>query len=508
MKRNRILYLVMAVLLLFTGCSRDMQSAVTDEDKEELPYTYTYQEGVRYRLVMGRRLQFVFPDQTTILMRAEHNTGNDRIICEFEQPADTEERIDNINLGTASGIRAVYVCCEEGDFILAVVHQADESLQTSFISLGTKEQLEASGSFLYERDGLYTKTEESLGLSTISHVSCGEQMVMETAIESDGNRYMAKRPLVILLKKDGFVQAEDFLNMDAYFIIPAGTAFTVAGRQEIISESIMPISGYYIRAELTDREVTGWFLVKDDCLIFQNADLMTVITTAEEEPSEQICSANVVTESWVDNIMNARVSPEESFELLLINHAEYYEYIDTSEDLLQNSDEAEEKFAEILSGYTKADTYSYSGTAGLDENIYSDYLIVSLPEGIDGVSVDLIYGEERTIVTVTCTYADGRTTTQLYTNFLGRIVALHTAEQGPDGMLVRTEQELQLPIGWYMRGETTPVFEDGEHIGYIYSREYALRNDTELRQGRLVLTQDGHTAEYMLMGADLLVRVK
>lgn len=509
MNRNGMLYLAMAVLLLCVGCSRGRQSAITNEDREEAPYTYIYQEGARYRLVTERRLQFVFPDQTTIFMKAEQNIGNGRITCEIE-PAGTEERNDNISLGTASEIQAVYVCCEEDDFILAVVRQMDLGMgsalpQTAFISLGTREQVEVSGSFQYEREGLYTKTEECLGISLIRHVSCGTRLTVEETVETLENQYMTKRPMVILLMEDDHVQAEDFLNTDDYFILPAGTSFTVIGEQIISDNILMTLRGYIIRAELADKAVTGCFLLNAyDQMLLQDAALTSVVAAAGAEPSVQVSSADVVTGSLMYNIINVRISPEQKHELLLIDYMGYPGSISTDEELLQSSDAAEEKFTEILSGYTEIDVHAddmriddYADRMSV--NKYTDSRIVSLPEGAEGVSVDGIYMQRqgRLVIAVTCIYANGGTTTQFYTDFLGKIVALHMTEQAPDGMLVSAEEELQLPVRWYQKWDM------GSSDAYD-----VLQNDTKLRQGRLVLMQDGYTAEYMFMGADLLVRVK
>lgn len=513
MKKLGIVCLVAALFILCAGCSGDMRSVTTDKDEKESPYTYTYQEGARYRLVTGHRLQFIFPDQTTIFMSAgESSTG--RIICEFEQDSETEERIDNIGLGDASRIQSVYVCCEEEDFILAVVHQELlddgtyylEDPQTTFISLNTREQMEVDGRFLYEREGLYTKTEGCLGISLIRHVSCGPGLSVEETVEALGNQYMAKRPMMVLLKEGEGVQAEDFLDTENYFVIPAGTIVTVAGSQTIYGEGMyIPVQGYYIKAALGEQEVTGWFLLDDDeRMLLQDAALITVLTDVGAGLSEQICSAACVTTGSLYNMMSTAVSAEQSYKLLLIDDCgKFY----MGEDMLQNGDEAEETFSGILSEYTYTDMFASNSSSG---GIYSDYMIIGMPEGINGVSVDRISVDSgRDIIAVTCIYEDGSTTSQFYTDFLGRIAVLHVAEQGADGALVRTEEELQLPVHWEKRTEVASYSsEDGVNWDVEFADQYILKNDTELRPGRLVLVQDGYASEYMLMGADLLVRVK
>lgn len=514
MKKLGIVCLVAALFILCAGCSRDMRSAAADKDEKESPYTYTYQEGARYRLVTGHRLQFIFPDQTTIFMSAgESSTG--RIICAFEQDSDTEERIDNIGLGDAAKIQSVYVCCEAEDFILAVVHQEllDDSgyflgpPQTTFISLNTKEQMEVDGRFLYEREGLYTKAEGCLGISLIRHVSCGRGLAVEetVTVEALGNQYMTKRPMTVLLKEGEGAQAEDFLDTENYFVIPAGTIVTVAGSQTIYDEGMnILVQGYYIKAALGEQEVTGWFLLDDDeRMLLQDAALITVLTDVGADMSEQICSADCVTTGSLHNMMSTAVSAEQSYKLLLIDDCGKF-YMD--EDMLQNGDEAEETFSDILSEYTYTDMFASNSSSG----IYSDYMIVGMPAGINGVSVDRISVDSgRDIIAVTCIYEDGSTTSQFYTDFLGRIAVLHVAEQGADGALVRTEEELQFPVYWEKRTEVASYSsEDGVNWDVEFADQYILKNDTKLRQGRLVLMQDGYTAEYMFMGADLLVRVK
>lgn len=504
MKKIRMLYLVIAVLVLCAGCSRHMQNAMVNEEQEEPQYTYMYQEGERFRLVTERRLKFVFPDQTTMFMSVGEKTGG-RIICEFEQ--DTEERVDNINLGVASAIQEIYVCCEEGDFILAVVwgflkEGYDMPPQTTFISLSTKEQLEVSGGFMYEREGLCTKTEGSLGMSMICQVTCGEHLTTEETAEISENRYMTKRPMAVLLGGEE-VQADSFLNTDAYMLIPAGTMITITGFRSMSDMELTSVWGYYIKAELTDTVVTGWFLLNIyDRLVLQDAALTTVLTTDEREQTAQICSADVMTGSWMYDMVNSRLPAGQNYKLLIVDDGGY---IYTNAEMLKNSDTADAAFEKILSEYKDMTD------GGLSQNVYSDYQIVDLPEGADGVSADMITmeGLGRTILAVTCTYEDGSTTTQFYTDFLGQIVPMHAAEQGADGALVRTKEVLGLPVEWEQRWDMENVLSDDEDIRkLVFSEGDVPKNNTVLRQGRLAFTQNGYTSEYICMGADLLVRVK
>jgi hypothetical protein len=447
--------MLLACFLL--GCTAQKED--TGALKQEDLYSCTYKEGARFSLQVGQPVRLVDVDRTEQQVQVDVKSGS--VVCSVWDDPQQDEHQDYA-LSLSGQVRDLYLCCEEGYFVLVCVVQqeykdeTDEEItrQTIFLSCKTGEMQTMDGVFLPEQEQLGVTFGTNLGISTSAHVKVGKNGTFTTESQSREQGiydYVTNCPLVILAGDErDHLTGDDFISADAvYCVIPAGARVNVQSAETVVlgdlysgTQSPAAATAYFVSSD-SSGEYAGYMLADEDGkLLLQGRSVRQALTTGY---SQQLVRR--------DSAM-----------------AGYTEIALMDETLL---DEA--------SGVM----LSYSGMGlAMPELVQSDDrdagLYAEAPEGTQSVRVEYLYmqGSRWEVFGITWKDGDGQETSVFYTPFMGELVPMRLCELTGEGLMVPLDEEVTLP--------EEPV----------------------ISQGYLGLLQGDYLGQYTRIGANLLVRVQ